>query len=319
MSEQLDKKPQKKVGLGRGLDSLLGNQMTRSTGGFSENVPAQLAQTTQKPAVVHTQLELPVEQIVPNREQPRRKFSENELRELSDSIKQKGIIQPILVRKLEGNEYQIIAGERRWRAAQLAGLKRVPVIVKAIDIRETLELALIENIQRQDLNPLEEAEAYNALIEKYHLTQQQLSERVGKDRATVANVLRLVRLPKDIRDLVRDGQLSLGQAKVLLSVEDLGIQKKLARRAVRTQMSVRSMERLVKQLTDGAVVEDDEDLKIEQPNYNDKLLKDLALNLQRALGTKVDISFNGKRGSVKIDFYSVEELNGLADKLQKGK
>lgn len=318
----IEKKPIRKTGLGRGLGSLLGNQMEERTGGFTPNhidskstiqnkVSTQAASQSTNGAA----LELPIEVVVPNREQPRREFKQSELAELAASIKQKGIIQPILVRKIEGNDYQIIAGERRWRAAQIAGLKRVPVVVKQVDVKETLELALIENIQRENLNPVEEAEAYQLLINKYKLTQQELADRVGKDRASVANMLRLNRLTKDVRGMVLDGQISLGQAKVLLGIEDLPTQKRLAKRAVKAGLSVRALEKLVKKALNPSQP-NFSTLEVERIGSSAKLVRDLSLELQRSLGTKVEIDFDGKKGKISIDFYSIDGLNHIAEKLR---
>jgi ParB family chromosome partitioning protein len=320
MSELIgqDKKPLKKTGLGRGLGSLLGSQTETSTGGFEESLAkTQLTQPIQKVEVGPSPErinQIQVEQIYPNETQPRKQFQSKELGELAASIRQKGILQPIVVRKISEKKYEIIAGERRWRAAQLAGKNTVPAIVKDADTKEVLELALIENIQRQDLNPIEEAEAYQHLIEKYNMTQQDLADRVGKDRVTVANLLRLSKLDPEVRELVKTNQLTLGQAKVLLSAPDLNIQKRLARKSVRAGLSVRALERLVKRIQEKP--DSAGDLDIEVDTVSERLLKELALELQKELGTKVNIEFNGKTGKLSIDFYSIEALNSIADRIR---
>jgi ParB family transcriptional regulator, chromosome partitioning protein len=321
MSESMDGRAVKKSGLGRGLNSLLGQTTAGVTtmNTTSAELPTRPVNSQTAPQGL---LELPLDQLYPNKEQPRRTFPETELRELANSLKQTGIIQPILVRKIADKQFQIIAGERRWRAAQIAELQKVPVIVKTADIRETLEMALIENIQRQDLNPIEEAEAYALLIEKYHLTQQALADKVGKDRVTVSNLLRLTKLPTEVRDMVKSGQVGLGQAKVILGLDDAKIQKKLARKVAKLQLSVRATEALVRkflgvQNADAATAALDADDDVESMAAA-AATKDLASRLQKALGTKVLIEANEtQKGFLKIDFYSQQQLNEICDLLLK--
>ncbi len=330
----------KKTGLGRGLGSLLGPSMPEGAQDFTDSsaeksagksasaaatkattpVAAQTvtAQKAAAPEIPETARiwNIAIEKLIPNKEQPRKHFSKDELKDLADSIRAKGIIQPILARKIEAGNYQIIAGERRWRAAQQAGLKDVPVILKQTNPQEVLEIALIENIQRHDLNPIEEAEAYAVLTQKYKLTQQEISEKVGKERATVANVMRLLGLHRDVRELVKAGEIQLGQAKVLLSVADQDVQRRLAKKAAQQKLTVRALERLViKALdkSDGVV----EELEEDDADIYQRLLKDLANDLQKSLGTKVHIEFSGRKGRISIDFYSVDELNGIADRIKK--
>jgi ParB family chromosome partitioning protein len=256
--------------------------------------------------------QIPIEKIEPNPNQPRQIFTKEALEELAGSIREKGVIQPLLVRKRGLDGFEIIAGERRWRAAQLAGLKEVPALLKDSTDQETLELALIENIQRQDLNVIEEAEAYDYLIKKYNLTQQDLAQKVGKDRATVANLLRLLQLQPSVRLLVSKGQLSLGQAKVLLSVSDDKIQETLANRAIKESLSVRVLEKLVaksNQLEIEEITKDDD--------LRHKLAKSLQEELQKLLGSKVSMDYLNGKGRVSIQFYSDQELNQIAEKLRK--
>jgi ParB family chromosome partitioning protein len=255
-----------------------------------------------------------IENVFPNKNQPRQLFSSDALKELSDSIREKGILQPIVARKMKDGGYEIVAGERRWRAAQLAGLHDVPVILKEIDDQEALELALIENIQRSDLNPMEEAEAYAHLIKKYNLTQQKLSEKVGKERVTIANTMRLLNLAPEVRIMVSKGELSLGQAKVLLSVEDFASQRRLADRVKNDRLSVRATEKLV--LKAFKELDQAERATESGENVAKKTARGLADDMQKLLGTKVDIDYSLGRGKISISFYSDDDLNNLAEKIK---
>lgn len=256
--------------------------------------------------------QIPIEKIQPNPNQPRQIFTKEALEELSHSIREKGVVQPLLVRKRGLDGFEIIAGERRWRAAQLAGLKEVPALLKDTSDQETLELALIENIQRQDLNVIEEAEAYDYLIKKYNLTQQELAQKVGKDRATVANVLRLLNLQPSVRLLVSKGQLSLGQAKVLLSVSDDKIQETLADRAIKESLSVRVLEKLVAKSNQLEIEE-----VAKEDDLRHRLAKTLQDELQKLIGSKVSMDYLNGKGRIAIQFYSDQELNQIAEKLRK--
>ncbi|MEK6556256.1 MAG: ParB/RepB/Spo0J family partition protein, partial [Bdellovibrionota bacterium] len=232
--------------------------------------------------------QLPIEKIVPNKEQPRRTFTPELLKELADSIKEKGVIQPILVRPIDGGQkYEIIAGERRWRASQQAGLREVPAIMKSIDSQETLELALIENIQRADLNPIEEAEAYAHLTKTYALTQQEIAQKMGKDRVTIANLMRLLNLHPEVRDMVKRSELQMGQAKVLLSVDSQDDQLRLAKKVVKQGLTVRAVERLIKKVKDGE--EDELSIYNEKEEITRKMLKEIEIELQKKIGTRVAI------------------------------
>ena len=321
MSEELtpNRKAPRKTGLGRGLGSLLGEGLDDvADEGFQEKkltpVKDQPKKTIETVPDSERIFQIAIEKLIPNKEQPRKDFTPDELKELSDSIAEKGIIQPILARRLGDNEFQIIAGERRWRASALAGLKKVPVILKDTDSKEVLELALIENIQRQDLNPMEEAEAYQMLSKKYQMTQQDIANKVGKERATVANVMRLMQLGREVREMVKQGDIQLGQAKALMGIQDLAIQKKLAKQVSKKGLSVRALERLIKKIND--VPADSIDLELETPNVNERLLKDLASELSQNLGTKVQLDFTGRKGKLQIDFYSIDELNSIIDRIR---
>jgi ParB family chromosome partitioning protein len=274
----------KKRGLGRGLSALI------ATGEPAEGVRT-----------------LPIGQIHPNRLQPRSRFDDAGLDELAASIRTQGLIQPIIVSKTKQSGYTIVAGERRWRAAQRAGLSTVPVVVREVrDDRELLELALVENLQRADLNPIEEAEAYRALQQSFGLTQEEIAERVGKTRPAVANTLRLLRLPDSVQDYLRSGELSEGQARPLLALDDEGEVQKLALRAVREGLSARRME----ELAAGKAGSGRGGKKPVEAHA-----AAAAERLTRELQTRVEIERRGKGGIVKVHFHSEEELIRLFERL----
>jgi len=272
----------RKRGLGRGLDALIEKPLQES---------------------VRT---LPVASLRPNRFQPRTRFDEEAIAELTESVRTQGIIQPLVVTP-EGEGWTIIAGERRWRAAQRAGLEEVPVVVREVaDARELLELALVENLQRSDLNPLEEAEAYAALQEKFGLSQEEVAARVGKARTTVTNSLRLLRLPEEVRELLRDGKLTAGQARPLLALPGEEEQIRLAARAVREGLSARDLERLAAP-REPKPKKPDRPVEVHTAAAEEKLT--------RRLQTRVEIRRQGKGGHLRIFFHSEEELMRLYDVL----
>jgi ParB family transcriptional regulator, chromosome partitioning protein len=281
----------KKRGLGRGLDALIEK---------SEPKPDEPVRT------------LPVASLRPNRFQPRTHFDESAIEDLAASIRAQGIIQPLVVTP-EGEGYAIVAGERRWRAARKAGLDAVPVVIRQVaDDRELLELALVENLQRSDLNPIEEAEAYAALQEKFGLSQEEVANRVGKARTTVTNALRLLRLPDEVLDLLREGRLTAGQARPLLALEDPEEQIRLADRAVRDGLTARDLERLA------AEPQPEENRKTKKPDRPVEVHTAAAEErLTRRLQTRVEIKRLGKggRGQLRIHFHSEEELMRLFDVL----
>ena len=246
-----------------------------------------------------------VEQLQPHRHQPRQIFDEATLEELTKSIKEKGIMQPIVAQKLADKNFEIIAGERRWRAAQRAGLKHIPVILRQVDPQESLELALIENIQRDNLNAIEEAEAYNLLADKYKLTQSEIAQKVGKDRATITNTLRLLKLSKTVQDYVSKGQLSMGHARALITVEDKSLQKKLAKKCIDLTLSVRAAEKLVKNVLEGKEPESLEGTR------EQKAIQSLTEEIQKLSGAKAKISYKNGRGSIMLKFYSKDQFEGL--------
>ena len=249
----------------------------------------------------------PVEVIEPNPYQPRQTFSPHELEEMVRSVKEKGIITPLLVNKTETG-YQLIAGERRWRAAQKAGLRRIPVVVREVTPTESLELALIENIHRKDLNPIEEAFAYAKLLEETRITQDVLAKRLGKDRSSITNLLRLLKLPVQIQQDVIDGHLSMGHARLLAGLKNTEDQWTLRNTIIKRGLSVRQSEALAKRGKDSTNTR-------EKGSTKDPYLQSLEDNLKRSLGTKVEIKKRGRKGSLVVHFYSDDELDRLLELL----
>ncbi len=256
-------------------------------------------------------LSVRVSMVEPNRDQPRKKFNDEGIEELTSSIKQFGVIQPLLVQKKD-DYYEIIAGERRWRAAKKAGLKEIPIIVKEFSNREAVEVSLIENIQREDLNPIEEAMAYGRLISDFTLTQEEVADRVSKSRSAVTNALRLLKLPENVKAMVVEGDLSEGHARTILAIPDQDIQTKLAERIIREKLSVRETERIVKKLISAPVVR-----PAEKNAEKEALLRDLSEKLKNIFGTKVEIRSSGKnKGKIEIEYYSDDELDRIFDLLE---
>ena len=251
--------------------------------------------------------ELELTSIVPNEYQPRKNFNDRALNDLVASIKEKGVIQPVIVRKTAGNVYQLIAGERRWRSAKLAGLDRIPVIVKDAAPVEALELALIENIQREDLNPLETAEAFHRLIKDFNLTHDDLSRKVGKDRATVTNYIRILKLPANIRKWIAEGSLSIGHAKALLQVDDQRRQIEIATKIIHKGLSVREAEAMCKKGSSGSD-------RSSKKTQKDPQIASLEEKMMHSLGTKVRlIHKSNKKGRIEIEYYSLDELDKLLE------
>jgi ParB family chromosome partitioning protein len=266
------------------------------------------------PAVASGPLEVDIDRLSPNQLQPRVQFDDAKLEELAHSIKAKGIIQPILVRPLGGGAYRIIAGERRWRAAQRAGLLRVPVVVRDVpggSDQQLLELALIENIQRENLNPLDEAIAYQRLAEQFALTQEQIAAAVGKDRSSVANFIRLLKLPQEVRADLASGALTMGHARTLLSLDDEAVQRHAAREVISRSLSVRDTEALVKRLSEPATTKA---AKAPAPS-NDVHTRAAEDRMRFALGAKVRIARRGTGGTIEIAFDSEAELQRLYEHL----
>ncbi|MCE5313140.1 MAG: ParB/RepB/Spo0J family partition protein [Nitrospiraceae bacterium] len=251
-----------------------------------------------------------INKIIPNRNQPRKIFRDEALNELATSIKEKGVLQPVIVSRTGDGSFNLIAGERRWRASTIAGLKKIPALIKDVSSQDSVEIALIENIQREELNPVETAEAFNKLLKDFNLTQEVLSERVGKDRATIANYLRILKLPDDIKRYLYDSQLSLGHAKALLAIETRQKQIKAAREIISKGLSVRAAEALVKKLSDTKeTVKKKKEKSPEVADLEDRLIK--------SLGTKVKIHHKKKSGRIEIEYYSLDELDRLLEILLK--
>lgn len=250
-----------------------------------------------------------IDEIRPNRSQPRRHFDEAKLLELAGTIKEKGILDPLMVRKVEDG-YELIAGERRWRAAQKAGLKEVPVIVREADDREVLEISLIENLQREDLNPIEEAEGFRELIEKFHLSHEEVSQRVGRDRSTVTNAIRLLKLPPDIQTHLVENRISAGHARAILSLDRKESQRELCRLIIEKGLSVREAEIWARRLSGKSKKRTGSETKREEYLAQLQTLQD---SLRRHLGTKVTIQARGKRGKISIDYYSLDDLERIVE------
>lgn len=282
----------KQSGLGRGLSALLEDpnlEFTQQKGGVST---------------------VPLHKVEPNPLQPRREFDPEALQALADSITAHGMIQPLTVRELPGGYYQIIAGERRWRAARQAGLQEVPVLIVEADDRKVMELALVENLQREDLNPMEEAQGYRSLMEDYGLTQAETAERVGKSRPAVANALRLLSLSDDLAELVRNGTLSPGHARALLGVKSEKLRKQAAQRIIALQLSVRQAETLCKNLEKPKQEAKEEPLAVDYVAECEK-------SLSRRLGRKVRIVNGKNKGRFELEFYGQDDLNRLLFALQR--
>ncbi|SUZ31308.1 Chromosome-partitioning protein ParB [Roseibaca ekhonensis] len=285
-----DRKPEKRGGLGRGLSALMADVAMEQDSGSAARAPV---------------LTLPVESLVPNPDQPRRHFDETALAELAASIREKGVIQPLVVRA-KGEVYEIVAGERRWRAAQRAQVHELPVVIREFSDTEVLEIAIIENVQRSDLNAVEEAQGYRALIERFGHTQEKLADVLGKSRSYIANLLRLLNLPEDVQVLLRDGKLSAGHARALVTSEDAG---SLARKVVAEGLSVRQTEALMKRPAGGSKP---------KPRTKDKDSDTQALenDLSAALGMKVSIEYDGGgKGRISVAYRNMDQLDRLCSLL----
>lgn len=294
-----------KKGLGKGLGNLI------PEGDKTPTAPKIVEKIIEKEVIVKEPAEvtLKINEVEPNRDQPRRSFDEDSLLELSESIRQYGIIQPIIVKKRE-DYYEIVAGERRWRAAKMAGVKEVPVIIKDFSDREIMEVALIENLQREDLNPIEEALAYQRLIAEYHLKQDEVAERVSKSRVTITNSMRLLKLDERVQKMVIDAMISSGHARALLGVEDGEKQFTLAMKIFDEKLSVRETEKLVKILDKPQSVK-----PVKVPEY-DFIYRDAEEKLKASVGTKVVIKNKDKnKGKIEIEYYSKDDFERIVDML----
>ena len=285
----------KKGGLGKGLDALFMDNETVDSGGV---------------------VTLRLSQIEPNRDQPRKIFSEEALNELADSIREHGVLQPLLVRPLPGGSYQLVEGERRWRASRMAGLQEVPVVIREMDEEQAMEIALIENLQREDLNAIEEATGYKQLMERYGMTQEQVAKRVGKSRPAIANALRLLNLPQKVMDMVGEGKVSPGHARALLAFDDQDRIVEIAQKVKTGKYSVRDIERMAKN-------QDEKKEKAakapEEPAWGGKsaFLTEMEIAMSMEMGRKVRIIPNGEGGTLQIQFWDEEDLKSLAEKFAK--
>lgn len=291
-----------KKGLGKGLDSLIPSNV------LDTNDNKQKLENNQKPDSI-----VDINKVEPNREQPRKFFDEDALLELSESIKQVGLLQPILVQDRE-SYYEIIAGERRWRACKLAGLKEIPVIIRKFTEQEIVEISIIENIQREDLNPIEEAMAYKRLLDEFNLKQDEVAEKVSKNRTTITNSLRLLKLCEEVRQMVIDGKLTTGHARAIISIEDPAEQTELAEKIFDEKMSVREVEKYIKSLNkpkSQKIKKENESLQVVYSNIEEEL--------KLLFGTKVSISSKNdeKSGKLTIEFYSHDDLERIIDIIKK--
>lgn len=294
--------PIKKKGLGKGLDSLIPDNRSM------KSVTSEKTVESKEDAAAKSGVQvMKINEVEPNRDQPRKNFDEDALLELSDSIKQFGVLQPLLVRKRK-DYYEIIAGERRWRAAKLAGVKEVPVIEKEYTDQEILEIGLIENIQRENLNPIEEAIAYKRLLEEFNLKQDEVAERVSKSRTAVTNSMRLLKLSDKVQQMIIDDMISTGHARALLAIDDPELQYTLANKIFDEKLSVRETEKLVKE------IKNPKKPKEKKPVANSFIYQDLEEKMKSVFGTKVSIASKGKgKGKIEIEYYSDDELEHLFD------
>lgn len=278
----------KASGLGKGLGALM----------LENNVDDMVSTST-----------LNINEIIPNKEQPRKTFDQTALEELADSIRQHGVLQPLLVRPLPNGAYQLVAGERRWRASRLAELKEVPVIIKELTDTEAMEIAIIENLQREDLNPIEEAEGLQTLIDKCGFTQEEVATSVGKSRPAITNALRLLKLPEDVREMTKKGEISAGHARALLSFDSQALMQEVAAKIVSDKLTVRDVEKLAKRPKTAETKK--------APRRRDSIYDEVELSLTEALGRKVKV-YNGRsKGTLEIEFYSAEDLKNIANIIGK--
>lgn len=279
----------KQSGLGKGLGALM----------LENNTDSMVSTDT-----------LAVNDIIPNKKQPRKTFDEAALQELADSIKQHGVLQPLLVRPLTTGGYQLVAGERRWRASRLAELKEVPVIIKELSDTEAMEIAIIENLQREDLNPIEEAEGLQALIDKCGFTQEEVATSVGKSRPAITNALRLLRLPEKVRQMTKDGDISAGHARALLAFDNEPMMLECAKQIVDKKLTVRDVEKMAKRPKASKI-------KASSGKARDSFYDEVELALSDALGTKVKV-YNGRnKGTLEIEFYTLDDLKNIANAIAK--
>lgn len=279
----------KQSGLGKGLGALM----------LENNTDSMVSTST-----------LNINEIIPNKDQPRKTFDEEALQELADSIRQHGVLQPLLVRPLPTGAYQLVAGERRWRASRIAELKEVPVIIKELSDNEAMEIAIIENLQREDLNPIEEAEGLQALIDKCGYTQEEVAVSVGKSRPAITNALRLLRLPEEVRSLTKDGFISAGHARALLGFDNQAMMLECAEQIIAKKLTVRDVEKMAKSPVHKASA-------VSSSKRRDSFYDEVEIALSEALGTRVKV-YNGRnKGTLEIEFYTADDLKNIANAIAK--
>ena len=300
-----------KKGLGKGLGAIFGEDVVKESNEeltkVKRSLPAEEEETKGS-------LMVKISLIEPNRDQPRKDFNEEELQELAESIKNYGVLQPLLVQK-KGTSYELIAGERRWRAAKLAGLKEVPVVLREYSKQQAMEIALIENVQRADLNPIEEAQAYQQLVKEFHLTQEEIAARVSKNRATITNAMRLLKLDEEIQNLLIKGAISSGHARAILSLEDKKKKKKAAKEVLDKRLSVRETEKLVKRLARASAEKNERNEK--KDDALALIFQDLEERMKTIMGTKVSIHNKDRnKGRIEIEYYSEAELERIVEMIE---
>lgn len=303
-----------KPALGRGLGALMGGSSTKPASAPLSSAGAPAAGPEIQPVPGERIHKLAISRIKPGTLQPRKQFNEESLNELADSIKEQGLLQPLVVRP-RGHDYELIAGERRWRAAQLAGLHEVPVVVRDVDDRKALELALIENLQRENLNPIEEAQGYAQLLNQFNLTQEEAAVRVGKNRVTVTNLLRLLHLPTEVQGYLRSNLLSTGHAKAILGCPSPDAQKQLAEQVIREGLSVRETEQLVADRLQSGPAPKSGLKNASVPTTPDVHVSAIQSRLEEKLGTKVLVKYRKGKGAVEIRFFTDEDLERLMELL----
>ena len=309
----------KRTGLGKGLGAIFGDEVMESAAEEKENRYHLKAENSAGKIVTDEEklelgkgMYLKISSIEPNHHQPRKDFREESLVELAESMKEYGVLQPLLVQK-KGEFYEIIAGERRWRAAKLAGLKEVPVVIREYTKQQSMEIALIENVQREDLNPIEEAKAYQRLIQEFGLKQEEIAARVAKNRVTITNSMRLLKLDKRVQDMLIESQISGGHARALLSVEDQELQFMIAGKIVAENLSVREVEKLVKSMSRKKEPKE----KKEEDEGISLIFKELENRMKTAMGTKVSINRKDRnKGRVEIEYYSEAELERIVELIE---
>ncbi len=300
-----------KKGLGRGLGAIFGEDVVKESNEELANTKKAISSPREETG---GEIMVKVSLIEPNRDQPRKDFNEEELQELAESIKNYGVLQPLLVQK-KGTSYELIAGERRWRAAKLAGLREVPVVLREYNKQQAMEIALIENVQRSDLNPIEEAQAYQQLVKEFHLTQEEIAVRVSKNRATITNAMRLLKLDSQIQDLLIKGMISSGHARALLSLEDGQLQKKAAQEILDRGLSVRETEKLVKKM--GKDLSPKEEKAEKRDDALTLIFRELEDRMKSIMGTKVSIHNKDKnKGRIEIEYYSEAELERIVEMIE---